>query len=519
VRTAVVVLTVSLALAGLVPESARAHDWAYGACGLPAGGTLYAEYAEIAVSKPIREEVFVQARPPLVLATSGRALAETFRAAGAHTIFWQMQLQRMVGLTTTPADPATVPDAAVRLHNRAVAETGCATPLIALNELQGGRLPTPWAERNAQYRANVLVALRVLHERGSRPFLLVPTTPAPFVASPEAEEWWRSAAAVSDIVLQMHFNGRRLHERGPRVGSRTRRIAMRRALDRFIEIGIPSARLGLLHGFQSGVGYGGREQLPLSDWLRVVKWEALAGKQVVAERAAAGAPLGSVWSWGWGDFPALSSIDPDKHVTACVYLWARDPALCDGPGRAATQGRAFQTSLTEGQIQLAPGIHCSIRSPAGRILSTDVERLAAAGANGPFGPVGRGSALAALLARHVERRRAGVRPEEVARAEQALVAASFGGDWSAYGEALARHAVTPEVAREFVADQLRRRRLGAILGKRQTARQWSVEAQKRAYATTTCLGDELQRIGVVDLAAFVPVLRLPASVSGRGARP
>jgi len=513
VRVLLVLAACSVAVLA-APAPGAAHHWQPGACGLPTERPLYAEYAEIAVPQAIRHDVFGSARPPLVLATSGR-VAESLRTTGAHTIFWQMKLERLVGLTTAPADPATVPAAAERMLARAAAETGCETPLVALNELHGGWLRTPWSPRYAQYRANVLQALRELHARGAQPFLLVPTTPTPFTESPEAAEWWRAVGEVSDVVVELHFNGRVLLGHGPRVGSRMRRVVMRRELDRFLALGIPAERLGILHGFQSGHGKGGRERLPLPDWLRVVKWEVLAAKQVVAERAAAGAQIGSVWSWGWGDFPTLSHIDRDKHLTACVYLWARDPALCDGPGRAARWNRSFNTSRTEGQIALAPGIHCASSAPAGRFTTAEVEQLAAAGVGGPFGPVGRQSAVAALFARLVESRRLAVREAEVDRAEQALVAAVFGGDAAAYEQALATHAVARAVARGAIADQIRRRKLHAVLGGG-SVRHWSLAAQERALKETTCVGDSLTRPGVVDLPAFLPFLRLPTHVAGAG---
>jgi hypothetical protein len=499
----------------LAPGEARAHHWQPGTCGLPTEHPLYAEYAEIAVPQAIRQDVFGAARPPLVLATSGR-VAESLRATGVHTIFWQMRLDRLTGLTTAPADPAGVPAAAGRMLARAAAETACPTPLIALNELHGAWLKTPWSERNAQYRANVLSALHELHARGARPFLLVPTTPTPFLGSPEAQAWWRAVADVSDIVVELHFNAKVLHGDGPRVGSRKRRIVMRRELDRFVAIGIPPERLGILHGFQSGHGKGGRSRLPLPDWLRVVKWEVLAAKQVLAERAAAGRQIGSVWSWGWGDFPAISHIDRDKHLTACTYLWARDPALCDAPARAARWKRRFNTSRSEGQIALAGGVHCARAAPAGRFTTAEVEELAAAGVGGPFGPVGRRSAAAALFSRLVESRGLGVREAEVDRGEQAVVAASFGGDAAAYLQALGEASVTRGVARGVVADQIRRRKLVAVLQGR-SVRRWSLEAQSRALEATTCLDDDVAVAGVVDLAAFLPFLRVPPHVYGRGA--
>ena len=485
--------------------TASAHHWQPGACGLPVTQPLHVEFGEVSVSPLIRKEIFAAAKPSLVVATSQRWLADELRADGLHTIFWEMKLPTMVGLTTMPLDPQAVREAADRLVRRAAAETGCSTPLVALNELHGAWLPTPWSETNTGYRANALAFLARMHELGARPFLMVPTAPAPFTDSPEAAAWWRQVGQVSDVVLQVHFDGRYIDRHGATVGSRFRRTKMRRVLDQFTAAGVPAARLGLLHGFQSGPGKGGREGLPLGKWLRVVKWEALAAKQIAAERAAAGMPLASDWSWGWGDFPDLSPPDPDKPVTACVYLWARDQALCDGPARAGALGVGFVGSLTEGQIALRPGIQCAVGTPRTRIWNADVHRLAALRSDRAPGFVGRPAALTALFVRNVLRARARLSPARVTAVEDEVVAGAFAGSRAAYEAALAERGATVDVARGVLADQLLRRALQPVKRARLLA---------SALATTTCLRDELPETRLVDLAASLPFLRLPPGRAG-----
>ena len=389
-------LATAAAFAATLAAAAHGHDWPAGACGLPPA-PLVVEYAEASVAPAIRN-TFAAVRPPLVLATSGAAVGSELRERGAHTIMWQMNIQRLIGNTTAPADPSMISAAADVLYERAVATTGCATPSVALNELQGSWIATPWSSTNAQYRANTLAFLRRLHERGAHPYLMVTTTPQPFTASPEAAAWWRDAAEVSDLVLQVHFDARRLYDKGPLTAGRVRRAKMRSVIAQFAALGIPPGRLGLLHGFQSGRGFGGREGLLLAHWLRVVKWEMLAARQVLGESVAAGAPIGSDWSWGWGDFPELSTVDPQKPITACVYLWARNPLLCDGPGRAAAAGVAFNASLTEGPILLPPNVECQVGAAA--IRSDAVSRFAALRAGDAA--LGRTVALASLFQRVVE---------------------------------------------------------------------------------------------------------------------
>ena len=49
--------------------------------------------------------------------------------------------------------------------------------------------------------------------------------------------------------------------------------------------------------------------------------------------------------------------DPDKPDAACVYLWARNPALCNG---AQAAGPGFNTSRTQGQLRLPGGVMCRV---------------------------------------------------------------------------------------------------------------------------------------------------------------
>ncbi len=100
-----------------------------------------------------------------------------------------------------------------------------------------------------------------------------------------------------------------------------------------------------------------------------MKLEALAAKQVAAETKIQG-----VWSWGWPSF-SVAGDDPDKPAAACVYLWARDPKLCDGPALA---GAGFDASLTEGQITLPAGVRCTL----GTRRDPEERRRAHGGAHG-----------------------------------------------------------------------------------------------------------------------------------------
>jgi hypothetical protein len=256
------------------------------------------------------------------------AVPQTLRNGGARTVYWHMKLGALVGTTTAPADPATISAAAEKLFDAAATSSGCSTPLIALNELNGASTTTPWTTTNARYRQNVLDLLRALQSRGARPFLLV--DPLPYTGG-DAVDWWRQVAQVADIVPEVYFNAPAVMRQGVILGSRRMRVALRAAVAAYTAIGVPVSKLGFVLGFQSGPGAGGREGLrPSSTWFRYAKLYTLAAKRVAGEFGVA-----TVWTWGWGTFSG-SGADPDKEAAACVYLWTRDPALCDGPGRGRT---------------------------------------------------------------------------------------------------------------------------------------------------------------------------------------
>jgi len=401
-------------------------------CGLPDAKPLWIEYSEGSVG--FRQDVF--GRPGIIAATSGSAVPAALRSGGAQTVYWHMKLGALVGTTTAPADPASIAPAAQKLFDQAVASTTCATPLIALNELNGASTTTPWTATNAQYRANVLELLRQLSSRGARPFLLVNSTP---YTGAEAADWWRQAAQVADLVPEVYFNAPVIARQGVILGSRRMRVLFRSAIAAYTAIGIPVSKLGLVLGFQSGPGAGGREGLqPASAWFEYAKLYTLAARRVVAEFGIA-----TVWSWGWGTFNTAGA-DPDKQAAACVYLWTRDPNLCDGPAAA---GDGFVDSLSEGQIDLPRGVQCSLDARAMR--QTDLSRLTAVTHD-------RDVAFTILFDRLVESGLAKVSPDRMRQAEQAIVDGSFGGSRAAFNAALAKGGANIFVARAAIADQLLR---------------------------------------------------------------
>lgn len=422
-RALVVFIAAVAALAGA--PSALAD-----ACGLPDSGPLWVDFAGHGAPVP--------AKPGMVLAVaSGTDTPKQMRDAGAATVLFDLNFNKRVGSSTNPADPSTLEARAKALFDYAVSVTGCDTPMIAENELAGAQTPTPWSATNGQYRANVLQFLTTLAGLGARPLLSIANPP--FTASDDAKEWWRQASKVAVLLRQVYFtapNARGLYALGPARASRTIRQSLRSLVNHLTQIGIPASRVALEMQFNAAT----RASLqPTSSWLEIVKLEALATREVVKEYK-----INGVWSWGWATFSsAPSAIDPDKPAAACVWLWVRDPNLCDAPKYSGE----FDSSLTEGQLSLPPGARCVF--PDGQIDRNAVSRLTRLTGDA-------GYAASVLLEQAVLKAEQPVAPDALLSAERAVVHASFGGDRKRYWAALAQAKLTIPDARAIIAARLER---------------------------------------------------------------
>ncbi len=435
----VVVLGALLALGAGVVRGGHAAAPAPLPCGLPQTQPLWVDYADGMV--PFWSTIF--ARPGIVAAASQFIVPPQLRAKGAKTVFFDLYLNNRVGTPSKPADPAVIQARADKLFDTAVTSSGCDHPLIAENELFGAQLPTPWTATTAQYRANVLAYLQRLAERGARPFLLLSNRP--YTHDPDADTWWQSASQVADIVPEVYFSGPQISKQGAVAGSRRLRETIRTRMEDLIQIGVPTKRLGVMLTFSSTPKAGGREGLqPLSKWLDVVKWEALAARQVASELQ-----LASIWSWGWAAFNPAGN-DPDKPKAACVWLWARDHSLCDAPTLA---GKDLDPALDVGAT-LPAGTLCLLGST--RLLAGDVSALNRLTGN-------RDLAFSAELQHAVLAQAAPVAAEAVAQVEIDTILDHFGGSRAAYQAALRRDRATPALARRILADELRRRTIESTL--------------------------------------------------------
>src|SRR5262249_7670746 len=207
----------------------------------------------------------------------------------------------------------------------------------------------------------------------------------------------------------------------------------------------------------------------------------------------------------------FGGTDPDKLVTACTYLWARDATLCDAPG---TADAAFNRSRAEGQIVLPTGVTCSFA--AGHIRTSDVDDLAKVTHN-------RHAALSDLFGRVSLRSAAPVTRSLVLAAERRAIDRNFAGSRRAYLEALTRAHATLRLARDVVRDELRRELIasGPAADAGKTMLAWTADREATAIDTAICLHDELPGDGGFPTTdsrevGVVPVLeRLPFLFSDR----
>ena len=427
-------LLLLLAVAAGLTASARPaapRAAAADACSLPTKKPVWIDFADGSV--PFWE---LFAKPGNVAAASNFIFPPQIRARGAKTVYFDLNFTRRTGTPTEPADPATVVDRANRFYTYASNSMGCANPVIAENELQGASTLTPWSPGNAQYRANVLTFLRTLAGHGAKPVLLVSSIP---YTGGEAGDWWRQVAQVASIVREVYFPAPKVYKLGVVQGSRTIRQMFRGGAQDFISIGIPPSKLGIMLGFQTTPGSGGREQLrPASKWFELTKLQALAAKTVARELG-----LASVWSWGWATWTVAES-DPDKPTDACVYLWAREPTLCDAPRKA---GPALNTDLTEGQLIFPPGSRCTV---LGHPVRWDVAASISRVTRDPQ------PAFTATYSRAVASSYAHVSTRAILNAEKAVISLHFHGSRAAYVAALQHDHANAGIARGVIGDELRR---------------------------------------------------------------
>jgi hypothetical protein len=426
VKRLLVILLAACSAFVIAPHRAAAAD----TCGVPNKGTLWVDFADGSV--PFWQ---VFARPGVIAAAANFIYPPQLRAMGAKTIYWDMNFRLRVGTPLAPFDPGVVINRANRLYATAAMSSGCTKPMIAENEMNGASTITPWSMSNAQYRRNVMIYMQTLSALGARPVILVPS--APYMGG-EAADWWRQLSQYADIVRESYFAAPKIAKQGAVAGSRALRAMFRKRVAEFSDVGIATSKLGLMLGFQTTRGSGGREGASRKAYLEVTKLQALAAKQVAKEVG-----LRSVWSWGWAAWSA-GERDPVKPTAACVYLWARDPKLCNAPHAA---GKGFNASRTEGQLILPAGTRCTLYRQ--RITESTIRSLTPITGDADV-------AFSVAFARAITSTQVRLKAKQIVDAERALVGARFGGSYARYGAALSKGRASRSAARGVIADELRR---------------------------------------------------------------
>jgi hypothetical protein len=439
VKVAVALILVCAAALFATPANAAAPPVYAGQCGIPVAQPVWADFGW-----PTDAFNAILGKPGIVIGASSGQYPATMRATGAATVYFDLNFNKRIGTSTKPMPASVIPAKAQSLFTFAVAQTGCQTPVIVLNELAGGNLVTPWSDNNAQYRQNALTFVQTLAQLGAHPVLLVATRP---YTGGDAMVWWQQAAASAEIVRESYVSATATWKSGPVLGNRNLRIAYRQAISDFTSIGIPPSKVGLMLSFATTKGFGGRNALePASAWYQVAKWQELAVQQVAAETGIA-----SVWSWGWGEWNTAEQ-DPDKPYAMCAWLWARSPALCNAPEAIGT---SFDTSRTEGQLSV---LHAGVQCLVGKSTLSNAAIVQLQAVTGD-----RETAYSALFERLVESAQVPVTTPEVIQAEKAVILQSFGGSRAAYNLALSRAHATVPVARAILGDELRQTRIEAGL--------------------------------------------------------
>jgi hypothetical protein len=417
--------------AGFVAAPHRAD--AATTCGVPDKGTIWVDFADGSV--PFWQTF---ARPGVIAAAANFIYPPQLRAAGAKTIYWDMNFRLRVGTPLEPFDPGVVINRANRLYATAAMSSGCTKPIIAENELNGSNLVTPWTPNNAQYRRNVMIYMQTLSSLGAHPVILVPSAP---YTGDTAGDWWRELSKYADIVRESYFAAPSIAKQGPIEGSRSLRMMFRKRVSEFTSAGLPTNKLGLMLGFQTTRGSGGREGASRKSWLEVTKLQVLAAKQVASEVG-----LRSIWSWGWATW-SVGENNPDKPAAACVYLWARNQGLCNGPGAA---GKGFNASLTQGQLVLRSGTRCTLYGKP--VTESAISALKPITGDAD-------AAFSAAFARVVTTLQVPLKAKQITDAERAVVASRFGGSYARYRAALAKAHASVGAARGVIADELRRMKI------------------------------------------------------------
>ena len=366
-------------------------------------------------------------------------LPPRLREMGAKTVYWEMNLRQRVGTPTAPLRPELVDDWADRIFYRAVASTNCARPWMALNEMWGANLPTPWSQTNAQYRANVLSFVRRLSALGARPYLLLSTRP---FTDGEAADWWRETALYTTFVRETYVPAPAFHRQGPVLASRNLRRVFRSGITELTEIGVPIQKTGLILGFHTNPRHRRPRRAQAGEC--VVQPHQAPGPRRQAGLARTALPDDLV--------VGLGRVGPERSRPRQAGRRLRlaldaQPHALQRPGRGRPRVR-----------QIADRRPAPV--PAGRPVQDTVGNVSSrAVAAAAHVTEDREVALSSLFAHVVLTAQMPVTSKELRAAQRTVIASRFGGSTAAYRRALKKVGATRELARSIISDQIRQVRI------------------------------------------------------------
>jgi len=253
--------------------------------------------------------------------------------------------------------------------------------------------------------------------------------------------WWRQVAQVASIVREVYFGAPKIYKLGIVQGSRTIRQMFRAGAGDF-HLDRDPAFEARDHAPASRHDGLRRARTPAAgeQWFELTKLQALAAR-TVAKRAPPRVRLVP----GAGR-RGRGRDDPDKHANACVYLWTRNPKLCDAP-----------------RMRRARVEHRSDRGPVDLPAGLALHREWKPGALGPRASISRltqdpqpPSRLA--YGRAVASSYAQVNSKAILDAEKAVIALHFGGSRAAYIAALRHDRASVAIARGIIETSFAGRR-------------------------------------------------------------
>ena len=263
-----------------------------------------------------------------------------------------MYLNSRVGPPTTPADPATIVDRANRLFDYAAHAVGV---LDALDRARTSS-PAPASRRRGRRRtrstAQNVLALPEDARRARRAAVPARQQHAVHRAARRPPGGSRSRRSPTSC-REMYFNAKRCErgaDRSATAEPRRRHADAVGALPRDRDPAVAARRHARLPD-RNGATAGRAGLQPAQAWFDVVKWQALAARQVAPETG-----FSTIWSWGWDVVRRPRTIRTSRRRRASGCGRARRRSAT---ARGAA-GAGWNSSPTEGQLALPRG-NCSAR--------------------------------------------------------------------------------------------------------------------------------------------------------------